>query len=306
MTVDNNNKNDDDDQNNDENDEENQEMAAVMEEQDGYATGDDGDDDETHTSHREESAYEPDDSKVSAIPFGKFCCHRLEAVWKKRREKKSSRRMKDSEKLEALLPREKMLNQLNGQTIYPWLRLILPDQDSQRSFLMKERKIADAYCKAFGFGKGTRNFEMLYNFTDPEKVPPEVAGDLSLVVEHVLKQRIPSGFSPVSVTIGKINEMLDELANIRVNAGRGKAHHNHQWRESQSQQANQSTNDNNSKEKRETDATLRGEWLTRVKNVGLGPTEHKWLVRILLKKMEIGVGCNSVLKWYSPYALELW
>jgi len=38
----------------------------------------------------------------------------------------------------------------------------------------------------------------------------------------------------------------------------------------------------------------------------LSAVEHKWLVRILQKKMEIGVGYITMLKHISPYAIELW
>jgi hypothetical protein len=70
------------------------------------------------------------------------------------------KRWKEKQRLEYILPRN-MLNSLHGQTVYPYLRLLLPEQDSWRQFRVKEKKIAEMYCKAQGFGKATKNYEML-------------------------------------------------------------------------------------------------------------------------------------------------
>mmetsp|Transcript_773 Transcript_773/g.1418 ORF Transcript_773/g.1418 Transcript_773/m.1418 type:complete len:311 (+) Transcript_773:50-982(+) len=269
------------------------ETLPLEEESGGYDTVDDED------SNQRGEDFEPDDTLVNSLKFSTACI-KLEKIWQNKRKKRAVDRWKEQQRLEMILPK-KMIEDLNGQTIYPWLRLLLPDQDSQRQFSMRDRKIAEAYCKAFGFPKGSKNYNMLFEFTDPEKVPPEVAGDLSLVVEHILKQRFRSD-EYSKVTIGKMNELLDEAANLRAYSSRRKAHSNHQWRESQSEQAlGQESNST-----RVTDAELRANWLSRVIKRGLSPLEHKWLVRILLKKMEISLGYITILKWYSPYASELW
>jgi ATP-dependent DNA ligase len=38
----------------------------------------------------------------------------------------------------------------------------------------------------------------------------------------------------------------------------------------------------------------------------LQPIEHKWIVRILLQKMEIGFNFNSILDYYNPHAMKLY
>ena len=38
----------------------------------------------------------------------------------------------------------------------------------------------------------------------------------------------------------------------------------------------------------------------------LSPVEHKWLVRIIMKKPEFGMRSQTILKNYSKYALEIW
>jgi hypothetical protein len=123
---------------------------------------------------------------------------------------------------------------------------------------------------------------MLRHYQDPSKVPKDgIAGDLSLVVEYILQRRSSKQYS--SLNIGEMNELLD-------------AHHNHGWRESQHKE----------KKKKTSIAELRAKWLKKVIDKGLSPLEHKWLTRILLKKMEVSAGALSVFKWLSPYAPELW
>ena len=36
------------------------------------------------------------------------------------------------------------------------------------------------------------------------------------------------------------------------------------------------------------------------------PIEHKWIVRILLQRVEIGMNFNSILDYYSPHAKKLY
>jgi hypothetical protein len=85
-----------------------------------------------------------------------------------------------------------------------------------------------------------------------------------------------------------MNCYLDEMANLRAYANKksdkGTAHHNHSWRKSLKGGNDTSGSSNNNDEKR-TDATLRADWLRRVMSNGLSPLEHKWLVRILQKKV---------------------
>jgi len=295
---------------------EDESRGNLPEEEDSYAIDGDKDDQdgyftdeyfEHHDNDQRLKQQQPAQDAVNGLPFSKFFCFRLEKLWRKKREKNAHKRWKEKERLEYILPRQ-MLNDLNGQSVFPYLRLLLPEQDSRRQFRVKEKKIAEAYCKAQGFGKGTKNYEMLMNFTDPQKVPPDIAGDLSLVIEYVLKKRLPENIHS-EITLGKVNLFLDEMANLRAhankNSDKGTAHHNHGWRKSL-QGGNSTSGNNNNNEEKQSDATLRADWLRRVMCNGLSPLEHKWLVRILQKKMEIGVGYITILKHISPYATDLW
>ena len=123
--------------------------------EEGYLT-DGGFEDDDQPIQQKDPAKNP----ANGLPFYKFLCFRLEKLWKRKREKQAYKRWKEKERLEYILPRQ-MLNDLNGHSVYPYLRLLLPEQDSRRQFRVKEKKIAEAYCKAQGFGKGTKNYEML-------------------------------------------------------------------------------------------------------------------------------------------------
>ena len=103
---------------------------------------------------------EPAQDAVNRLPFSDPFCSRLEKLWKNKREKQAHKRWNEKERLEYVLPR-RMINDLNGRSVYPYLRLLIPEQDSRRQFRVKEKKIAETYCKAQGFGKGTKNYEML-------------------------------------------------------------------------------------------------------------------------------------------------
>ena len=256
---------------------------------------DDNDDDGDHsTASRPDQTADCD--KANALSFA-MICHRLEKLWALKRSKK---KVSEKEKKQYLLP-PKLLQSLEGQSIFPLLRLILPDIDSARNCFLKEKLIAQLYCAVEGFAKNTKHYNMLYNYTNPQLVPHTMAGDLSLVIQHVLSQRIPS--TPSKATLGDINQALDELARLkRLTASST----NHEWRRTTADDDN-NNNDNASKKKKPSILSLREEWLTKLqRRYRLSPLEHKWLVRILLQKLEFGLGWRAVLGWYSPYSMELW
>ena len=108
---------------------------------------------------------DPSGEAVGNLPFYKFFCLRVQKLWRNKREKVASKRWKEKDRLEYILPR-RMIKDLNGQTIFPYLRLLLPEQDSRRQFNVKEKKIAEAYCKVLAFRKGTKSYEMLMVCTE--------------------------------------------------------------------------------------------------------------------------------------------
>jgi hypothetical protein len=107
------------------------------------------------------------------------------------------------------------------------------------------------------------------------------------VIEYVLKKRLPESIHS-EITVGKVNSYLDEMANLRAyankNSDKGTAHHNHGWRKALQGENDNGGNANSNKEKLP-EATLRADWLRRVMSNELSPLEHKWLVRLLQKKV---------------------
>jgi hypothetical protein len=284
--------------NNDENHQQVEEEAEqissiVADDNDDNANDDDHDNNndvvDDSSSVASEETVEPEYDRANGLSFYTIC-QRMEKTWVK---KKSKEWISEEERKKFLLP-PKLVSKISPHSAYPWLRLLMPDIDNARQFGIKESTIIQIYCEAEGFMKGTTNANKLFRFTDPQIVPYTIAGDLSCVIEHVLAQRIPTIGS--NVTVGEMNQFLDELASLK---SRKSQSGNHDWRESQDQQPKK-------KKKTETALQLRSKWMQKVIARGLSPLEHKWMVRILLQKLEVGLSWRSLLTWYSPYSMELW
>ena len=247
----------------------------------------------------------------------------------------NSKRWSETQKLWKILP-PKFLHHLQEatstttattktvQSIFPILRLLLPEKDGSRQFQMAESTISIMYGNALGLSATQKSskYQMLLNYTDPNYVtqPQDGLGDLSLVVQTVVattKIHVPSTF-----TIGQINMALDVLATIPARAKQMKS--NHDWKASSSSTSEATAKQNHSakklgKKKVVSMKDLRIQWLRQLNdgtfrggsststgnngangandanpnpggtNHGLSPLEHKWLVRILLRKMQFGL-----------------
>jgi hypothetical protein len=120
-------------------------------------------------------------------------------------------------------------------------------------------------------------------------------GDFPLTLEKVLSLRIRS--EPSKATVGDINRILDGLT--RDIRGKGKKS-NHDWRDSQQSQSqglpagkakrgrNNSKGPNRNK--------IRAKWIQKAfDEYKLSPLEHKWLARIMLDEIKIGIGWETIL-----------
>ena len=142
------------------------ESSQAGEDEDGYLT--------EGSRNDEFLLEEPADDAINSLPFANFFCRRMEKLWNNIHEKNPNRnKWTGKQRLEYILQRQ-MIDDLNGQTVFPYVRLLLPDQDSRRLFRVKEPKIAEMYCRHLGFGKESKNRRMLYNYTDPSIVPAGV------------------------------------------------------------------------------------------------------------------------------------
>ena len=144
---------------------------------------------------------------------------------------------------------------------------------------MKESKILKAYADAFQLSNVSRDYQRLANYRDAEKAG-KLAGDFSVVLEDVLKGRLVCKKKEGNAwTIGEINAMLDELAEMPSKAAAAKAQ---------------------SKQRHPILAGYRANWIVRLNQAragrrGLTPLEHKWLVRIILHQMQFGIGWRKLV-----------
>jgi DNA ligase N terminus len=271
---------------------------------------------------------EPSYAKASATKFFSIC-KGLEVVCRHYRKRQY---MSDVDKLKTILKPE-YLNWLSKpeplsedshsidrpsspppESIFPLLRLLLPDKDGSRSFLMKEKMIGKMYIDAFSFAANTSKYNKIMQYTNPNVVAPqEGVGDLSLVIHHIMNTMKRQSTVNNGLTIGELNKYLDELVSLPRKARDMKS--NHDWRMknnnnntiagNNSNTINSTTNipntgSSSANRKPPTLNSLRAAWLRRIntdttERRGLSPLEHKWLVRILLHRLHIGVGWKTIV-----------
>lgn len=234
---------------------------------------------------------EPTYTKTNSLSFHTLC-GRFEKLWTQR--KKNSDRVSKESRLQYLLP-PKLKKFLGNDSPFPMLRLVMPEIDTSRPHNgMKEKTIGVAWAEAIGLSKGSRAYEKLIKFNDPTVAGPTAAGDLSVAVLEVMEERFSNKKS--NVTVGQMNELLDQLADIKNFTASAAAND-----APGSSRAGGGNGRSYAKKQRQ-----RVRWVEKLIGLNLSPLEHKWVVRILLQKLEIGIGWKSILKYYSQYADELY
>ena len=165
------------------------------------------------------SCPDPDYATANALPFPTLV-KRFDTLWSQR--KRLGNRQPREQLLEYLLPRTLLDGHLAECSIYPLLRLILPDCDVARGHLgMKEKSIANAWAAAMHLSKDSRGHKKLVKFMDPQYAGHTATGDLSLCVKEVVAERFNCRGSKISV--GQMNLLLDELQQINSGKTRGAA-----------------------------------------------------------------------------------
>ena len=325
---------DDDDKEDDEvinNDDDNDNDNVSLNDQDPDAEGDD-----TLLEEREGSSehdthpvtVEPSFALANSASFYKLCW-RMEQLWKLKTQththKKRKRRVTEIDKLQLLLP-PKLLQQFGSQaqaqaqapqssnssppqSIFPLLRLLCPEFDGSRSFGLQESKLAKLYSQAMALPKPIA--QQLVHFTNAQVVGTTHVGDFSSVLYSILQSRLRN--VPSQVTIGDMNARLDELAGIRTSVRKS----NHDWRQQRPTNSDTTSSSTTHKppskkqKKGPTETELRVQWLLKLCNGGggrwtLSPLEHKWMIRIILGRVQMGLGFKTILNWYHPKASYLW
>nr|XP_042896531.1 DNA ligase 4 [Parasteatoda tepidariorum] len=152
-------------------------------------------------------------------------------------------------------------------SFYPAMRLLLPQCERQRAaYGIKEFTFAKLLIEIFCLDKNSVDAQKLINYRSPKTAKAE-AGDFASVAFFVLKNRSPE---VGSLKVSDINQYLDNIAS-----------------------------NNASKHKDE----LKNDLLYLLRNTSA--LEQKWLIRMILKEMKLGISENSILKAYHADAKDL-
>jgi len=239
----------------------------------------------------------PSYEKANRLSFYTLCT-RLEIVWEQSQKDSQNKKSKQT-LLEFLLP-QKLHQYLEGGSPYPLLRLLMPDYDTERAHSgMKEKTIASTWASALGLNKQSEDYRKLHNYNNPLAAKRTMSyGDLSIVVQEVIAKRSFRRENPASkVTIGMMNRYLDDLGRIRSQSvlntkKNANIRNNHGPKKSNSGKT--------------TLQVQRETWVKRLFSNKLSPLEHKWLVRIILQKIDIGIGSDGILGYYHPWASKMY
>ncbi|KAF8325377.1 ATP dependent DNA ligase domain-containing protein, partial [Cantharellus anzutake] len=159
-----------------------------------------------------------------------------------------------------------------GPDLYPVLRLLLPHKDRERAtYGYKEVTLAKAFIQAFGMSEKSKDAQSLINWKKPDPDPHAYAtGDFPSVLYQTIATR--SSVVTGTMTIGDLNDLLDELSQGFRPSGK--------------------------------DAERRSAALRVVGNKCTA-NEIRWIVRIILKDLGIGVKETTVFSVFHPDAIDL-
>ncbi|KAK8022398.1 DNA ligase [Apiospora rasikravindrae] len=99
-----------------------------------------------------------------------------------------------------------------GNDIYPAMRLIIPNQDRDRTvYGLKENAIGKLFVKILKIDRHSEDGKALLRWKDPGQRVSSMAGDFSGRCHEVISRR-PMRMDPGNMTIADVNEMLDKLS----------------------------------------------------------------------------------------------
>lgn len=155
-------------------------------------------------------------------------------------------------------------------SFFPAMRLLLPHLDRDRpAYGIKEATLAKLYIDVLALGKESPDAQKLLRYRTPHVAKAE-AGDFASVAYLVLRNRCPT---KGSLTVAEVNELLDEVSDAHAHGGA-----------------------EGSRRTRDALCTL----LRRT-----SAAEQKWLVRMILKEMKMGMSEGSILSCYHPDAQDV-
>lgn len=191
-----------------------------------------------------------------------WLCDRLQAIEGATRGARVQRDDPKLDKLRALFDEVKREGGGQRTDVYAFIRLILPEEDKARQYGMKEVTLGELYARVLQADAETNR--RIKEWKAPGKGHHDMLrGDMADVLSTALQGRCPHS---AGLSVLAVNELLDELS---------KAH----------------SADKDSRVKVLSAAVQK-----------LDAREHKWLIRIVLRYMRLGVGLHKVLDAYHPAA----
>ena len=158
----------------------------------------------------------------------------------------------------------------SSSSLFPIVRLLLPQLDRDRPvYGIKETVLAKLYIDMLKLGPTSADAIKLKNYRAPKSKSGD-AGDFAAVLFTVVQTRQYGDAK--AMKLGDVNRRLDEIADVNAREGR---------------------------------ATGAVERLLMGMFKAMTALQQKWLVRIILKDMKLGLGPASVLKQFHPDASDL-
>ncbi|XP_033127857.1 DNA ligase 4-like isoform X2 [Anneissia japonica] len=153
----------------------------------------------------------------------------------------------------------------NTDTFYPVMRLLLPQLERERlAYGIKEHTLAKLYIEILGLSKESQDAKKLINYRAP--TAKQEAGDFASVAFFVLRNRCPE---KGSLTIKEVNDSLDGIAS------------------------------NNAANKKD---VVKKNLMHLLRNTSA--TEQKWLIRMIMKEMKVGLSQSSIFSVFHQDAEE--
>ncbi|GAA5955325.1 hypothetical protein JCM8115_001915 [Rhodotorula mucilaginosa] len=210
---------------------------------------------------------------TAQLPFGVLCSI-YDELEKATRMKQKNKAETKGQMLEHFF---KLWRERIGNDLYPVVRLMLPERDTRRrTYNLKEQKLAKALVFALDLPRNSSAAIKLEHWKTPTKDDPG-AGEFASVAYEVIKSRSTVTVSRSTTTIETVNEVLDKLSSTRSVGEDG--------------------------QKR----SLAAEHAKILKRcvATMTPGEMKWLIRIILRDLKIGVGEKTILDRLHPDAMSV-
>ncbi|KAK8384182.1 hypothetical protein O3P69_009133 [Scylla paramamosain] len=203
---------------------------------------------------------------ASIIPWEQVC-RMLEKVQGEKRPKKKEMLLKFITHFRELHHKKLQHQPDCPDTFFPVMRVLLPGLDRTRgAYGVKERRLADLYIRILGLKKDGNDAQKLINFRKPKALAGGETGDFAEIAYYVLRSRCLSGGK---LTLLEVDQQLTSIAENH-------AAKNHE-------------------------AVERS--LLVMLN-GMSAKEQKWLLRVLLKDMRLGLGQTAIFAAWHPDAKD--